>query len=577
MIANLIAEISPFDIVNQVFLLLAGLGVFLFGIKMMGDSLESSTGDKLRNLFNKISNNRFVGMGIGLTVTAVIQSSSATTVMVVGFVNAGVMTLMQAASVIMGANIGTTITAQIMALESFNVTVYLAALTCVGAFMMMSKKSKVKKIGAVLCGLGMIFAGLHLMSSSMKDFSKLEEFRLVFQNAQDQPWLLFLFGMLLTGLIQSSSATTGILISMASAGLLGIDSCIFAILGINIGTCITTIIAAIGANINAKRAASIHLLFNVFGAVIFGIIMAIMSACNVTFGQMFSQMFSNIQTQIAMFHSFFNIVTTLCLIPFLPLIVKLAMLIFPGNKKKKKALASEIGVNRLSQLDERILETPAIAVAQVKKEILHMMDLAKNNLDIAVTGFLQRNLDDKNEFSIREDKINFLNKEITKYLIKISSLDISFRDEMMVGSYYHVVSDIERIGDYAENIMEYTEQIINEKLSFTPEAISEIVYMKSQLDLLYENVQEAFEHNDLALMKVITKIEDAVDECKENMNHNHISRLEKGNCTPESGAVFISLINNMERIGDHMTNIANSIKDHAKQPHKTEAKIKNEI
>ena len=561
-------------IVENVFLFLAGLGVFLFGIQTMGDNLETVAGDKLRLMFNKISNNRFMGVGIGAGVTALIQSSSATTVMVVGFVNAGIMTLNQATSVIMGANIGTTITAQIMSLQALNVTVYISSLSCVGAFMLMaSKGSKMHKVGAAILGLGMIFVGLHLMSSTMGNFKELETFKNFLQGTTN-PFLLFIFGALFTALIQSSSASTGILISMSVNGLMSIDSIIWVILGINIGTCITAVLAAIGTTINAKRTAAIHLIFNVFGAGIFAIIIAVMQACNFSIGTLMQAMFpDNIATQLAMFHTFFNVITTFVLLGFIKQIVKLATLCVPDWKKRKKG-SDIIEVETLKFIDERMLNTPAIAMAQVKKEILYMLKIAKINFERAIADICNKNLDDKKEFETIEKQLNFLNRAIANYLVKISSLEISFRDELMIGSFYHVVSDIERIGDYAENIIEYTEKTINENIEFSEDAVKEIKLMAQSADNLYNAVYKSFENADITLLEEVNKYENEIDEWKRVLNIKHVERLNQGICSPSNGAIFLSLISNMERIGDHMTNIANSIKDYAKIPNKSvEAKI----
>lgn len=568
---------SAFEIIENVFLFLAGLGVFLYGIQSLGDNLETVAGDKLRIMFNKISNNRFMGVGIGAGVTALIQSSSATTVMVVGFVNAGIMTLTQATSVIMGANIGTTITAQIMSLEALNVTIYISALTCVGAFMLMSAKgSKIYKIGAALLGLGMIFVGLHLMSTTMGQFKELEAFKNFLQST-DNAFVLFIFGALFTALIQSSSAATGILIAMGSNGLMVIDSIIWVILGVNIGTCITAVLAAIGTTTNAKRTAAIHLIFNVFGSIFFAIIISCMQAGNYSMGTMLETLFpGNVATQLAMFHTFFNVITTLLLLGFIKQIVQLATLCVPDKRRTKKGvdISDKVEVETLKFIDERMLNTPAIAIAQVKKEILYMFELAKFNFDRAMNSICKKTLSEKEDFETTEKQLNFLNRAIAGYLVKISSLDISFRDELMIGSLYHVVSDIERIGDYAENIVEYTQKSVEENIEFSEDAIKEIKLMTQSTINLYENVYEAFSKCDLSMLDDVNKYENEVDEWKRILNIRHVERLNQGICSPASGAVFLSLISNMERIGDHMTNIANSIKDYAKIQNKSvDAKI----
>lgn len=559
-------------IINAVLLLLAGLGVFLLGIKFLGDNLEVVAGSKLRKLFNKISNNRFAGMGIGAGVTAVIQSSSATTVMVVGFVNAGVLSLFQAATIIMGANIGTTITAQIIQFQAFNATLWFAALSCIGFFMMTSKKDNIAHIGAVIAGLGMIFAGLQVMSTSMSDFKELPAVIKFFQT-QTNPILLLLMGMAFTALVQSSSATTGILITMAGAGIIPFQSTIFVLIGTNIGTCITAILASIGATTNAKRASVIHLLFNIIGALVF-----LPFAVWTPLYRMFEIIFPNVpETQIAMFHTFFNVVTTLLLIPFTSLLVKAATFLVPEKKNKAQVqMEAELGFvpGKLKYTDDLILSTPTIAMSQIKKEILFMAELAKLNLDDSVECVTSLSLEKGKIFAEREKQINFMNREITKYLVHISSLDIGYRDEVKLGSYYHVVSDIERIGDYAENILEYTQSLIDEKIAFSNAAVAEIKNMADNITVVYENTIRAFTDADLSLLPVIDKYEDIVDECKRQLSFSHIERLNKNECSPESGALFLSLISNMERISDHMTNIAVSIKDYAKMPMHVNANVK---
>lgn len=548
-------------------MLLAGLGVFLYGIKIMGDNLESVAGPKMRTLFDKISGNRIIGVLTGAGVTAVIQSSSATTVMVVGFVNAGLMTLMQAAPLIMGANIGTTITAQIAALQSLPITAFFAMLTCVGAFMLMSKKDIIKKIGAILAGLGMIFVGLDVMSGSMKFVSGIESVKSFFATVQN-PFLLIFVGVVFTAVIQSSSATTGILISMAGGGLLDITQIMFATLGVNIGTCITALLASIGTTTNARRASIIHLLFNVTGALIFLPIVWL-----APIDEWLQIMFPGvIQTQVAMFHTFFNVTCTLVMLPFTRWIVWVAEHIIP---EKKKDANEEIFVsNRLKFIDKRILSTPPVAINQTKREIMLMSSVAKKNLDLAMQSIFEGKPVRPEKFETREEHINFLNREIPKFIINISTSEISMKDEIMLASYYHVVSDLERVGDYSENIMEYAAQLQDLKATFSDQAIEQLQDMIEKVNKVFESAMRTFEKNDYDALNSTCEFENKVDDTKKLLDVEHIKRLNNNQCSAETGALYLSLVSNLERISDHMQNIALSIKDYTPAPKRVYAIIK---
>jgi phosphate:Na+ symporter len=546
------------EIITNLLLMLSGLGIFMYGLKTMSDMLEMGASDKLRQLFGKVTNNKFKGISVGIGITGIIQSSSATTVMVVGLVNAGMLDLYQASSIIMGANIGTTITGLIISLKSLPVSPFLAAISSIGIFMVMfSKDPKIKNVGSIMLGLGLIFGGLIVMGNAMGDFAELESVQNFFI-ATDNPFILLLMGLLLTAIIQSSSATTGIIITMGSAGLLGIDSAIFIVLGINIGTCITVLLACIGTSTNAKRAAMIHLMFNVIGSVTFFILLLITPIRSF----IINLLPGGVEYQIAIFHLLFNIATTLLLVGFTNLMVKFTKKIIPDKIEDNQNDNLEL---KMKYINEVILDTPAIAISQVKNEILYMSSLAAKNLEMSVEDITKPTLDRKKEFYNREELINYLNREITHYLVKISSLDISFRDEVIIGTYYHVVSDIERIGDYAENIINYTERLIEESTSFSEEANGEILEMFNVITELNSLVVKAFSHEDLINLKDALILEDKVDDYKRTLSLRHIKRLNDGICTPVTGAVFLSLISNLERIADHMVNICNSIKDYAKK------------
>lgn len=558
---------KPYDIVLSVLMLMAGLGAFLFGLNAMGDNLETVAGSKMRKVFDKISGNRFSGMCVGAGVTAVIQSSSATTVMVVGFVNAGVMTLMQAAPIIMGANIGTTITAQIASLQGLGITWWLAGFAVVGAFMQMTKSKKLKNIGTIMCGLGLIFIGLDVMSTSMQDFRNIPGFE-QFLSKQSNPFLLLVIGLAFTALIQSSSATTGILISMA--GILPLKSAMFVILGVNMGTCITAALAAIGTNTNAKRAAVIHFLFNVAGAIIFMPIVYFTPLDQ----WLIKGLAGNPASQFAMFHTIFNIATTLALIGFVRPFVLLTTKIIPD--KKSKGAEDEEVVNKPKYMDPRLLSTPIIALNQAEKEIEHMAHVASRNFNLSVESVIKGTPVNKEKFKQREEHINYLNREITRYCVNISTNEISLKDELMIASYYHVVSDIERIGDYAENMMEYAAELTELKTTFSDSAIAEISDMAAKVNAVMESALLVFMTKDVDMLEEVALRENLVDECKRTLSFEHIKRLNSNQCSPSVGAVYVNLISNLERIADHMENIAISVKDYSAKPKKSIASIRKD-
>lgn len=566
-------------IINSMFLILGGIVVFMLGMEMMGSNLEKAAGKNIRKLMSKAAKNRFTGIGTGAVVTALVNSSAATTVMIVGFVNVGFMTLTQAASVIMGANIGTTISAFIMALSSaggsyFSVTALFALIAFAGFVVtLVCKKDKVKRIGNILEGVGLIFIGLSVMSGAVNTMLADENISSAVQNVfvaiglgkQTLTWeiiVLFLLGALLTAMMQSSAALTAIVIALATPdpvsglSLISLQMAMCIILGANVGTCLTSLISSFGATVNAKRAAAVHLLFNVAGCLLFIFPVAFAGKYISAF---LDKIIPDTEWQIAIFHMFFNLVTTLLLLPFLKWLVKLACIIVPEKKGKREEGTQDI-------LDERLLKTPAIAVGQARREILRMGNLAftnyKRSLDMLITG----KMDGKEQFDETERQINDMNKHITQFLIKLSSQEISETDEKKVSSFYHVTSDMERIGDYAENITEYAERLTVTKGKFSDHAVEEIMQMDMHLTELYKNVELAFADHDLRYMSRIDEEEDATDAMCKTMQQSHIRRTDEGRCTPEAGAVFLQLAVNMERIGDHMYNVANSVKSYVDAP-----------
>ena len=556
-------------ILNSMLLLFGGVAAFIIGMNMMGGNLETAAGKSMRRLMAKATKNRFLGVGTGAAVTAIVTSSSATTVMIVGFVNVGLMTLTQAASIIMGANIGTTITAFITAVSTagaeFEVTALFAFVAFVGVLMsMLGKTDKIKRIGAILQGLGLIFIGMNVMSATMGDMLNDAEIKGAVENAfisigygkDVLSWeiaVLFLLGALLTGLVQSSAAITAIVISLAASNLISLPMAMFIILGTNVGTCVTALFSSLGTSVNARRTAVVHLLFNVIGSVIFIIPLAFVSGYLADF---FNSFIPALSWQIAIFHMAFNLLTTAILLPFVNYLVKLACLIVP-DKKGKTQSAEDYGL-----LDKRLLRTPAIAVGQVRKELTHMGNLAFGNYKRSLDMLLNGDFSQKSEFEKTEKEINDYNSYISSFLVKLSLLELAETDEKKVSSFYHVASDLERIGDYAENIVEYADRMAENKEQFSEYAKSEILEMDLHLTELFKNVEKVFADIDTSYIGEVEKEEAATDEMCEKMQKSHLRRLNENRCTPTAGSVYLQLAINMERIGDHMHNVANSVKSY---------------
>lgn len=546
-------------IIENIFYLLGGVAVMMFGMRVMSSNLEKVAGNNMKKLLGKMTTNRFAGVGVGAVVTAIINSSTATTVMLVGFVNIGLMTLKQACAVIMGANIGTTITAQIMSLSgvgAFNISSIFALISLVGlVFIMVFKNDKLNKTGYILMGIGLIFVALQVVSVSVPYLiyenpvdvdKKLYPFFETLFNGNMFPLLLMLIGIVLTALVHSSAAITGILIALGSA--ISMKTAMFIILGSNIGTCVTALVSSMGTSTNAKRTAVIHLLFNVFGALLF---IAPIWIWGNEIAMFLKKLGGTTQRQIANFHTIFNVLTTVLLLPFLSLIVKLATKIVPDSKSEQKIK---------TYIDDRLLETPAIAAAQVKKEIIEMSELARLNLDKSLDQLLSGDYSEEEEMKEREILINLKNKEIARFLTKLMSCDLSKNDDVAISTYFHVITDLERVGDYAENIMEYSDRMAELGLKFSNGAIKEITHCKNLLDDLYTKAVQAFANVDYDILASVDEVEEQIDDLTLQMENSHIQRLKDGSCTPEVGSIFLQAASNMERIGDHMTNVAFSIK-----------------
>ncbi|MBR3684728.1 MAG: Na/Pi cotransporter family protein [Clostridia bacterium] len=548
------------DIFYAILAALSGLGVFIFGMKILGDNLEAVAGNRIKHMFSFIDKSRFVGVGIGAGVTAVIQSSSAVTVMLIGFVNAGLMTLPQATSVVFGANIGTTITAQIVALgfggiKNVQITVIFAACAGIGAFMLLfAKKDILKKIGSIVCGLGMIFVGLQVMGDSMESFKEAPIIVNALQSVTN-PILLVLLGAVITGIIQSSSAMTGLVITMSAAGIITFPQAMYVIVGSNIGTCITSLICSIGTTTNAKRVAIIHLIFNLLGSILF-----MLTDLFAHYADLLMSWFDTAQMQIAMLHTMFNVATTIILLPFITPLVKLVTLIIPDKKGAKE----DDNTPRLYFLNEQILTTPPLAVQSIKREILYMYTLAKQNLDLALDAITTVDVSQKDEQKSTEAKLNYLHKEITKYLVKVNQLDISELDAKLLGTAHHTVNDLERIGDYSENIFEYAERLKEDNLSFSEDSLEEVQQLREALENLFSLTYKIYDEETPELIPTLYTYEQITDDMKVLMGEKHVERLNEGRCNPETGALYLSLANDCERIADHLTNIANATKSFAK-------------
>ncbi len=547
------AMLGAMDYVLSVISLLAGLGAFLLGFKILSDNIEKLATNRLRSWFDKTGKSRLAGVGIGTAVTAIIQSSSATTVMVVGFVNAGLMSLFQATAVIMGANIGTTITAYIASMAEIPLIEFVTAFTCVGVFMnMLCKSDKVKTVGLMLAGLGLVFLGLEYMSGAMSIYKDSPEFQ-SFLTTVSNPFLLLIIGIIFTAIVQSSSAVTSLVIVMVGQGLVignGGNDVLFLILGSNIGTCITAILSSIGANNNAKRASLIHLMFNVFGSVIFTVFLL----CWPTFMQdtLVTWFPEAAGLQIALFHTFFNVVCTCIFLPMANVFVKIATRIIPDKKGAGQVAGDSV------LLDDRFIKTPSVAVSQANKAASRMAELAMQSMGIALDGFMARDESRKAQVDELNARVADMEKHIVAYLIKISASDLSLTDERLISAIHHATSDIIRISELADNVTKYTRNCNRDNIEFSPGVLKSLQEMYAKICTLYEKTLEVFDKKDITAIKAVDEVEDSVDAARKEMVKDHIRRLNEGKCKPESSGVFINLVGNLERAADHLTYVAHA-------------------
>jgi phosphate:Na+ symporter len=548
-------------IITSLLTLLAGIGVFLIACQMMSSNLEAASSERLKKLFSKASGSKLLGVGIGALGTAAIQSSGATTVMTIGFVNAGIISLSQAATIIYGANIGTTVTAQIVALGMFggnsvSTSVIFSAFAGLGAFLsLFSKKNSYKTLGGILAGFGLLFVGLELMSGSMESFAALDGIK-TFLASISNPLLLVLLGALLTAIIQSSSVMTSIALAMVVTGLIDIDQGIFLTMGSNIGSCVVAIIAGVTSGTNAKRTALIHLLFNCSGVVLFMLVAWGIGVFDVSYGSLFEKLFPSApQMQLAMFHTFFNLVTVLLMLPLTGVLVSLVKRIIP---ERQVANGSEF---TLHYVNENMLRTPPVAVGQVKREIIRMADIAVQNMDRSLDMAVQLDFSNRSVFERDERQLNFLNQELIAFVVRLSGKQgLGEKDRTYLSGTYRSIRDLERIGDYAENIVEYATALSESSQQFSDEAKYEISQLVTLMHQLYQNVIKAYQNEDLMALDKANAIEEEIDDYTKRMEEGHIARMEKGICTPSVGAQYLELSSNAERIADHMINVAKSIK-----------------
>lgn len=526
------------EYINILLGLFGGLALFLFGMEFMGDGLENAAGSRLKSFFDKAITNPLKGALVGTIVTAIIQSSSATTVMVVGFVNAGLMSLYQAVGVIMGANIGTTITGQLI---TFKIDDYIPLFIIIGAALILfMKQEKRKEIGKIIFGFGLLFMGLSQMKDAMSPIAQTTFFQDLILALEGNMFLGILVGAIMTAVVQSSSASTAILLSLAATGAISLQVAIPILFGNNIGTCVTALLSSLNANKVAKKAAFIHLSFNLIGTLIFLPLINILS-------QVVMYMGGDIDKQIANAHTIFNIVNAIILLPFAGVFVKLANLALKDKEGEKPTI---------NRLDRRFLETPAIAFEQAFQESLTMYDLAKENLTLSTNALIDGKVTNLKKIFENESEINRLERELSTFLVSISSHDITEVDTNRIASMIKIISDIERIGDHSKNIAELAEEVSTSKLTFTSDALEELRLMYNYTIESINSSYASYKNNNRQKANDTMIFEENIDRLEELLRDKHIQRLSQNKCNAHSGAVFLDAISNFERIGDHSINIA---------------------
>ncbi|MBO4775579.1 MAG: Na/Pi cotransporter family protein [Lachnospiraceae bacterium] len=536
---------------GNILTLAGGLGLFLFGMKHMSESIEKAAGAKLRKILEIFTTNRFAGLGVGMLFTAILQSSSACTVMVVSFVNSGLMNLYQAAGIIMGANIGTTITSQLV---SFKLSDYAPIFLLIGAVIVMFiKKPAVNRIGQIIVSFGTLFLGISLMSNAMGGLKESEAVLNLFSSLSN-PFLAVLLGFFITGIVQSSSVTVSIVLLLAQQGLLdNFNIVIFIILGCNMGACVSALLASLSGMKDAKRAAMIHFLFNLFGTIIVFVIMLFLGDLIVS-GIMRISGF-NYGRFVANSHTIIKVFQVLILFPFSSLLVKATYLVIPGKDDK-------VGYNdefKLQFIGNKVVFNPATAVVEVTNEIERMANLALDNLNRAMNSLVTLDSEEIEKVAEVEKNINFLNKTITDYLVKLTQSNIPIEDLQHIGAYFHVVNDIERIGDHATNIAETAQMRKEKNIEFSKEAFNEMAQMMDAINLNLQYAIEMFSSRKMEHIDQVRDTEDRIDNMEKEFQQTHVQRLTKNECTAEAGMLYSDILSGLERVGDHATNIAFSV------------------
>ena len=542
------------------FQFIGGLGMFLYGMNAMADGLQKSAGSRMQQLLGVFTSNKLLGIILGAGITALIQSSSATTVMVVGFVNAGVMTLSQAVGIIMGANIGTTVTSWIVSMnewgEMLKPEYFAPLLVGIGeAVNIFSKDSRKRQVGEILVGFGFLFMGLELMSMSIRPYRDAPVFAQAFALMGRNPLLGILAGAAVTAVIQSSSASIGILQTLATNGMVNWQAAVFITLGQNIGTCVTALLSCVGAHRMAKRAAVIHLLFNCIGAMVFGIIMA---AVFVFWPSFALSPISSVE--ISGFHTIFNLANTIVLYPFTGVMVKLSYR-FVKNSKNRKAGTVNVENEMERHLDSRILENPSFAIEHAENEVVRMGETALMNLNIAGEAILENNPHEAEEVRKNEEAINRMEKMLTSYLVKISNLSLNEEQRLLVKNLFYTISDLERLGDHCDHLPQLAENKIKHKAQFSYEADQDLREMIKASQAALDHAIKARESRDLYEVRQVVQSEEQADTLAEDLRERHVDRLAQNLCTTENGMVFLDAVSNLEQISDHALNIAGYVRD----------------
>ncbi len=533
----------------MVIALLAGLGIFLYGMRVMSDALQKSAGARLKKLLEVLTNNKYLGVLFGTVITAVVQSSSATTVMVVGLVNSGIMNLTQAVGVIMGANIGTTATAQLIALFKFKQMIpYTIILGII--ILMLAKKKSIKHFGEFLIGFGILFMGMEMMGDAMKPLKEAVWFNDLMVNLSHHPFLGVLVGIGLTVLVQSSSATIGILQALAFQGLIPLTAALPILFGDNIGTCVTALLASIGATVTARRAAVIHLTFNLIGTLIFLILL------NPLY-YIVQRLTGDVVSQIANAHTIFNVVNTAVQIHFAALLIRFVTKVVPGEDKQDQF--------ELKYLDKRILETPSVAAGQIVREIVRMGEIARENVARGVNAMITKDEKVIKELYENEKILNELEKQISEYLVLVSNTALSDEQRYKMTAMFNTIHDVERMGDHAENLAEIAEYSIENNINFSNMAIEELKSIQENVDLAISNALEALKTENVAYIDNVELYESKVDELRERFKNTHIARLNRSECNINAGVIFLDALTNLERISDHCINIVDVVRPGGRQ------------